>query len=85
MELQWSKQAWEEYVGWQKEDKKTLNKINSLVKSIQREGKPKGKAEILKGSKHGLCSVRIDEKNRLIYKVDGDILRIVSCKGHYEK
>ena len=84
MVLQWSPEAWNEYLEWQTGDKKTLKRINSLIKSIQRDAKPIGKPELLKGSKQGLCSVRIDSKNRLIYKVDSDILRIVSCKGHYD-
>ena len=83
MELQWSPKAWEDYLSWQTQDLKTLKRINKLVKTIQREGKPFAKAELLKGANHGLKSARIDEKNRLVYKIDGDVLRIVSCKGHY--
>lgn len=84
MELQWSPEAWDEYLSWQTEDRKTLRRVNSLVKSIQRDGKPIGKPELLKGSKHGLRSARIDAKNRLVYKVEEDVVRIVSCKGHYD-
>ncbi len=84
MVLQWSPEAWGEYVEWQALDKKTLKRINFLIKSIQRDKKPMGKSELLKGSKQGLRSARIDSKNRLIYKVDDDVLRIVSCKGHYD-
>ena len=83
MELQWSPKAWEDYLSWQTQDLKTLKRINKLVKTIQREDKPFAKAELLKGSNRGLKSVRIDDKNRLVYKIDGDVLRIVSCKGHY--
>ena len=83
MELQWSPKAWDEYLEWQTEDKKTLRRINSLIKSIERNKKPIGKPELLKGSKQGLSSARIDSKNRLVYKIDGQVLRIVSCKGHY--
>ena len=82
--LQLSPEAWDEYVEWQTQDKKMLKRINSLIKSILRDDKPIGKSELLKGSKQGLRSVRIDSKNRLIYKIDGDVLRIVSCKGHYD-
>lgn len=84
MLLQWSPEAWDEYVEWQHNDKKTLRRINSLIKSIQRDVKPLGKPELLKGSKFGLRSARIDAKNRLIYKVDDQVLRIISCKGHYD-
>ena len=76
--------AWEEYQAWQY-DRKTQNKINELIKSIQREGVSKGigKPEPLKYK--GAWSRRIDQKNRLVYSVDenNDII-IYSCKEHYE-
>lgn len=81
----WDDRAWDDYRYWQTQDPKTLRKINNLLRDIARSGgKGIGKAELLKGSLSGLSSVRIDEKNRLVYKVDGDIVRIVSCKGHYQ-
>lgn len=83
MPFLWGDAAWEDYTYWADQDKKTFRKINALLKSIGRDGKPMGKAEMLKGDKHGLSSVRIDAKNRLVYSLDGDVVRVVSCKGHY--
>lgn len=81
----WFDEAWEDYVYWQKQDKKTLKRINTLLKDIERgnfEGN--GKPEPLKGDLSGLWSRRIDEVNRLVYRLRGDVMEIVSCKGHYE-
>ena len=77
--------AWDEYLSWQSQDKKTLRRINLLLKDIIRspfEGI--GKPEPLKYRENSF-SRRIDEKNRLVYSLgsDGDIM-ILSCKGHYE-
>ena len=80
-------EAFEEYIYWQMQDKKTLKKINDLLKDISRNGFDKGigKPEPLKNNYAGYWSRRIDEKNRLIYRVDeeGNII-VESCKGHYE-
>jgi toxin YoeB len=76
--------AFAEYIAWQSEDRKTLKKINELIKDIHRNGLLEGigKPEALKGTK--TYSRRIDEKNRLIYADDeNNNLRIFSCKGHY--
>ena len=65
----------------------TISKINTLIKDIMRNGTSKGlgKPEILKGDMSGYYSRRINEQDRLIYRlIDGDIIEIVSCKGHYE-
>ncbi len=77
--------AWDEYLYWQTQDKKTLRRINGLLKDIQRNHfTGTGKPEPLKG-KANCWSRRIDEKNRLVYTVNGDHdLLILSCKGHYE-
>ena len=67
------------------QDKKTLKKINTLLKDISRTGGAGiGKTELLKGRLQGLRSARIDAKNRLVFSVDGDVVRVVSCRGHYE-
>ena len=87
MSKNWEDDAWEEYVAWQNEDKKTLKKINALLKDIERNGAANGigKPEPLKNNYAGYWGRRIDEKNRLIYKIDEDEnIRIFSCKGHYE-
>lgn len=81
----WSDRAWDEYLQWQLTDKKTLKKINSLVKDIERNGISDGigKPEPLKYRK--AWSRRIDLENRLVYNIDKDNnLLIISCKGHYE-
>ncbi len=81
----WSDRAWDEYLYWQIQDKKTLKKINELVKDIERNGVANGtgKPEPLKYRK--AWSRRIDHENRLVYNLDsiGNLL-IISCKGHYE-
>ncbi len=79
----WFDEAWKDYVYWQ-QDKRMLKKINDLVKDTERhpfEGI--GKPEPLKGEFSGFWSRRIDEKNRFVYRVQGDYLEILSCKGHY--
>ncbi len=81
----WHDDAWNEYLYWQTQDKKTLKKINDLVKDIERNGAESGigKPEPLKGNLTGFFSRRIDDANRLIYKVSEETLEIISCKGHY--
>ena len=82
----WSDKAWDDYLYWQATDKRVLKKINTIVKSIERGGyldKGLGKPERLKGDLSGLLSTRIDETNRLVYRVRGDAVEIVSCRGHY--
>lgn len=77
--------AWDEYLYWQSQDKKTLRRINQLLKDIQRNCfSGIGKPEPLK-QKEGCWSRRIDDRNRLVYTVSGDNdISIVSCRGHYE-
>ena len=85
MNKTWSDEAWEDYVGWQSEDKKTLKRINLILKDVERhpfEGI--GKPEPLKGDLGGFWSGRINEKNRLVYRIVPSGLEILSCKGHYE-
>lgn len=85
MKPQWYEEAWEEYLEWQLEDKKALKKINALIKDIQRNGNTGiGKSEPLVDNKSGWWSRRIDEKNRIVYKIIDDKLIIASCKGHYD-
>ena len=81
----WSDRAWDDYLYWQTQDKKTLKKINDLVKDIERNGVAQGigKPELLRYRK--AWSRRIDQENRLVYDVDpmGN-LWIIACRGHYE-
>ena len=77
--------GWDEYTAWQTEDKRTIKKINNLVKDIIRNGNTGiGHPELLKGDLSGYWSREIDEKNRLTYKIleNGNVL-IAHCKGHY--
>jgi len=84
MKLIFSEQAWEEYLYWQKTDKKLLNRINELIKAIMRESFTGiGKPEPLKHSLSGYWSRRINDEHRLVYKVEGDNLLIAQCKLHY--
>jgi toxin YoeB len=85
MRLLWEERAWEDYLYWQTQDKKTLKRINILLKDIQRntfEGI--GKPEPLKGNLTGLWSRRIDDTNRIVYYEQDEIVYIIACKGHYE-
>ncbi len=82
--LIFEERAWEDYIYWQNQDKKILKRINSLLKDISRnkfEGI--GKPEPLKGDLSGYWSRRIDDKNRIIYKVENETIMIIACKGHY--
>jgi len=84
MNKSWSDEAWDDYVWWQKEDKRTLRKINSLVKDIERNGNDGiGHAHALSGNLAGFWSREINEKDRLVYRIKGGIIEIISCKGHY--
>ena len=80
----WDDEAWEDYLYWQAQDKKTLRRINQLLKDIERnpyEGI--GKPEALKFELQGYWSRRIDEINRLIYRVENGRLEIYQCRAHY--
>lgn len=85
MKILWNELAWEEYCYWQNQDKKTLKRINLLIKDIQRNTTDGiGKPEPLKGNKAGWWSRRIDEENRIVYREKDGAIVISSCKGHYE-
>lgn len=82
----WFDEAWEDYLFWQTQDKKTLRRINLLLRDIERGGfEGLGKPEPLRGDLSGFWSRRIDDTNRLVYRIAGEILEILSCKGHYDK
>jgi addiction module toxin, txe/yoeB family len=77
--------AWSEYLYWQTQDKKTLKKINALLKEIQRNPfDGAGKPEPLKNDKSGLWSRRINDKDRLVYSVNNDFIIVYQCKCHYD-
>ena len=80
----WSDRAWEDYLYWQTQDKKTLKRVNDLIKDIERNGYDGiGKPEALKGELSGFWSRRIDEANRIIYCLKDDAVIFIQCKGHY--
>ena len=85
MRLLWEDRAWEDYLYWQNQDKKTLKRVNLLIRNICRspfEGI--GKPEPLRNSLSGWWSRRIDETNRIVYYERDGVLYIVSCRGHYD-
>ena len=85
MQLAWHENGWEDYIWWQGQDKKTLKKINALIRDMQRspyEGI--GKPEPLKGNLSGWWSRRIDNANRIVYKVKDNVLIIAACRNHYD-
>jgi len=85
MRLLWEDRAWEDYLYWQTQDRKTLKRINALINEIKRtpfEGM--GKPEPLRGSLSGYWSRRIDNTNRIVYFEKGGIVYVVSCRGHYD-
>ena len=80
----WSDEAWEDYLYWQNQDKKTLKRINSLLKSIDRNGYDCiGKPEPLSGDLAGFWSVHIDDKNRIDFNINNNELEIAQCGSHY--
>lgn len=80
----WSDEAWEEYLYWQTQDKKTLRRINKLIQDIERNGyNCIGKPEALSGNLSGYWSVRIDSSNRIVFKIINRELEIWQCGSHY--
>ena len=83
---QFTEIAWDEYIYWINQDKRTTKKINSLIKDIMRNGVDKGigSPEPLKGDFSGCYSRHINKKDRLVYrKLNNDVIEILSCKDHY--
>ncbi len=86
MIIGFASKGWEDYVYWQKNDKKILNKINSLIKDIIRnpyDNEGLGKPERLRGNLSGYYSRRITSEHRLVYTIKEDLLIIVQCRYHY--
>ena len=84
MKKTWFEEAWDDYVYWQSQDKKTIKRINELLKDVSRNPfQGIGKPEPLKGEFSGFWSRRIDDTNRLVYRIRDGYLEILSCKGHY--
>ncbi len=86
MKLLWHETAWEDYLYWQSQDKKTLKRINALIKDIQRSPFDGiGKPEPLRHDLAGWWSRRIDDTNRIVYRISNENLEIVQCRTHYER
>jgi len=83
--LAWTDEAWKDYIYWQTQNKKTLNRINRLLNDIKRNDPFKGigKPEPLKENLSGFWSRRIDDTNRLVYAVDEVYIIVISCRYHY--
>ena len=80
----WHEDAWADYLYWQAQDRKTLKRINQLLQDIDRNGYAGiGKPEPLKDALSGWWSRRIDECNRIVYRLNGDTVEIIQCGGHY--
>lgn len=84
LQLAWTDEAWDSYVYWQGQDKKTLKRINKLIKAAKNSPFDGiGKPETLRENLSGFWSRRIDDSNRLVYAVDDNYLTIISCRFHY--
>ena len=84
MKLVFSEHAWEEYLHWQKTDRKVVQRIHALIRDVQRtpfEGI--GKPESLKHALSGYWSRRITDEHRLVYKVEGDAILVAQLRYHY--
>ena len=83
--LLFTEDAWEDYLYWQTQDKKTLKRINQLLQDIERNGyNGIGKPEPLRGDLSGFWSRRIDDEHRIVYRVTEDRVEIIQCRGHYD-
>lgn len=85
MQKIWFDEAWNDYLYWQTQDKKTLKRLNTIIKDTERHPfSGIGKPEPLKGELSGFWSRRIDACNRFVYRVKNEQLEILSCRGHYQ-
>jgi toxin YoeB len=86
MKIIFSKNSWDDYISWQREDRKILKRVNQLIRDIQRTPfQGIGNPEPLKYDLSGFWSRRIDREHRLVYQVFGDELLIYSCRYHYDR
>jgi len=84
MTKSWDDEAWDDYLHWQTQDKKTLKRINNLLKDIDRQPfSGIGKPEPLTGNLSGYWSRRIDELNRIVYRIRDSRVEIIQCGSHY--
>ena len=81
----WYDKAWDDYQYWLMQDRKTVRRINQLIRDIERTGdRGLGKPELLRGDLSGFRSRRINDTDRLVYRLANGSIEIASCKGHYE-
>lgn len=84
MQIKFDETAWEQYLYWQGQDRKTLKRINELLQAISREPfTGVGKPEPLKYQLAGFWSRRIDDTHRLVYAIEGDTILVAACRYHY--
>lgn len=86
MEIKFTQTAWSDYIYWQTKARKTLKKINMLIEDIERNRyNGIGKPEPLRANLSGWYSRRIDEANRIVYRIteNGEVAEILQCRGHY--
>lgn len=85
MKLNFTEIAWNDYIYWQGQDKRTIKRINQLIQDVDRnKNEGIGKPEPLKGNLSGWWSRRIDDKNRLVYRIQDNVIEIAQCRGHYD-
>ena len=81
----WSDEAWQDYLYWQGQDKKTLKRIHKLLEDIDRNGYDGiGKPERLSDNLSSYWSRRIDDKNRIVYRIKDGMIQIIQCGSHYK-
>jgi len=82
--IEWTHIAWQQYVYWQTQDKKTIKRINKLIEAIVREPfEGIGKPEPLRESLSGYWSRRVDDTNRIVYAAEDERVTIIACRYHY--
>jgi toxin YoeB len=82
--IEWTHAAWQEYVYWQTQDKKILQRINKLIDaSIRNPFEGIGKPEMLRENLNGYWSRRIDDTHRLVYSVEDEKITLIACRYHY--
>ena len=80
----WTAEAWEDFTHWMNQDRKTLRRILQLLKDIDRNGYDGiGKPERLTGDLSAYWSRRIDDANRIVYRIEDGVIKIVQCGSHY--
>lgn len=85
MKIVWAEHAWDDYLHWQREDRRIVKKINTLIQDIQRNGNDGiGKPEPLRHNYTGFWSRRITPEHRLVYEISDEALHIAACRYHYE-